>query len=40
MFEKDGTNGAKGITINITGLTANVEPEDNTIDAEDVDYKD
>jgi hypothetical protein len=39
MFEKEGTGGAKGITINITGLNAEVEPEDNTIDAEDVDYQ-
>jgi NAD(P)-dependent dehydrogenase (short-subunit alcohol dehydrogenase family) len=30
------TGGAKGITINITGLTAEVEKEDNTIDVEDV----
>lgn len=37
MFEKDGTNGAKGITINITGLTADVK-QDDVIDAEDVSY--
>jgi hypothetical protein len=40
MFEKDGAGGTKGITINITGLNASVEPENNTIDAEDVDFKD
>jgi hypothetical protein len=40
MFEKDKTGGAKGITINITGLTSEVQPEDdNVIDAEDVEYK-
>jgi hypothetical protein len=39
MFEKDTAGGAKGITINITGLTAEVEKEDNTIDAEDVEIK-
>jgi hypothetical protein len=39
MFEKDGASGPKGITINITGLTAEVSAdEDNTINAEDVDY--
>lgn len=39
-FEKDKVGGAKGITINISGLSAEVEPEDNTIDAEDVEVKD
>ena len=39
MFEKDSTGSAKGITINITGLTAEVEKEDNTIDVEDVEVK-
>jgi hypothetical protein len=39
MFEKDKENSGKGITINITGLTAEVEPENKTIDAEDVDFK-
>ena len=37
MFEKDGTGAAKGITINITGLNADVK-QDDVIDAEDVDY--
>jgi hypothetical protein len=37
MFEKEGTGGAKGITINITGLTADVK-QDDVIDAEDVSY--
>jgi len=40
MFEKDKDGISKGITINITGLTGTVEPENNTIDAEDVDYND
>jgi hypothetical protein len=40
MFEKDSVGGAKGITINITGLSAQVANEDDTIDAEDVEYKD
>lgn len=39
MFEKDKENSGKGITINITGLTAEVEPENKTIDAEDIDFK-
>jgi hypothetical protein len=41
MFEKDANGGAgKGITINITGLTADVSADqDNTIDAEDVEYR-
>jgi hypothetical protein len=39
MFEKDASGGAKGITINITGLSANVANEDDTIDAEDVEFK-
>jgi hypothetical protein len=38
MFEKDATGSAKGITINITGLSAQVAAEDNTIDAEEVDF--
>lgn len=37
MFEKDSAGGAKGITINITGLNADVK-EDDVIDAEDVQY--
>lgn len=40
MFEKDKTGGAKGITINITGLNTDVKPQDNIIDAEDVEYSD
>jgi hypothetical protein len=40
MFEKDKEAGGKGITINITGLTADVSnDEDTTIDAEDVEFK-
>ena len=39
MFDKDKTGGAKGITINITGLTSEVQSEDDVIDAEDVDFK-
>jgi hypothetical protein len=41
LFEKDANGGgAKGITINITGITAAVSnDEDSTIDAEDVEYK-
>jgi len=38
MFEKDSTGSAKGITINITGLSAKIADEDNTIDAEEVDF--
>jgi hypothetical protein len=38
MFEKDATGSSKGITINITGLSAQVAAEDNTIDAEEVDF--
>jgi hypothetical protein len=38
MFEKDATGSAKGITINITGLSAKIADEDNTIDAEEVDF--
>jgi len=38
MFEKDATGSAKGITINITGLSAQVANEDDTIDAEEVDF--
>jgi hypothetical protein len=38
MFEKDKDGTGKGITINITGLNAEVEPENKTIDAEDVTY--
>jgi len=39
-FEKSGTTqGKAGIVINISGLSdAKVEADDNTIDAEDVDY--
>jgi len=39
-FEKSGTaQGKAGIVINISGLSdAKVEADDNTIDAEDVDY--
>jgi hypothetical protein len=37
MFEKDKDGNGKGITINITGLTADVK-QDDVIDAEDVSY--
>jgi hypothetical protein len=37
MFEKDKDGNGKGITINITGLTADVK-QDDVIDAEDVPY--
>jgi hypothetical protein len=39
MFEKDATGSSKGITINITGLSAQIADEDDTIDAEDVEFK-
>jgi hypothetical protein len=40
LFEKDSSGAAKGITINITGLTSSVSNnEDTTIEAEDVEYK-
>ena len=40
-FEKDKTAGAKGITINISGLTdTKVDSEETVIDAQDVDFKD
>lgn len=40
LFEKDSAGVAKGITINITGITAAVSNDENsTIEAEDVEYK-
>jgi hypothetical protein len=41
LFEKDAKGGKSAVTINITGLTADVSnDEDTTIDAEDVEFKD
>lgn len=39
-FEKEKGAGAKGITINISGLSDTKIDTDSTIDADDVDYKD
>jgi hypothetical protein len=38
-FEKSGATGNKGITINISGVGTVSATEDNTIDAEDVDFE-
>lgn len=38
-FEKSGTTSNKGITINISGVGTVSATEDNTIDAEDVDFE-
>ena len=38
-FEKSGVTGNKGITINISGVGTVSATEENTIDAEDVDFE-
>jgi hypothetical protein len=39
LFEKDARGGKSAVTINITGLSAQVANENDTLDAEDVEFK-